>query len=157
MESKLLGEARLSRSCESVSLARSEVRKWLGWDHPAVEDVTLAVSELVTNAIIHSDRGRTGGLIGLTLTTTENLLRVEVSDPGSAFTAPHLAAEMNVQPSANMDSGRGLFIVNELSEGRWGTRKHGHGRTVWCAIAVSPSTSDPSSASISSALPALHA
>ncbi|GAA4227561.1 anti-sigma regulatory factor (Ser/Thr protein kinase) [Streptosporangium album] len=80
-----------------------------------------------------------GSLIGLALTATENLLHVQVSDPGSAFTAPHLSEETGVQPGTDTVNGRGLFIVDELSERRWRAREHGHGRTVRCAIPASGS------------------
>lgn len=50
-EPKVLGRTGLPGVHESVSRARSEVRGWLGDAHPAVDDVVLAASELVTNAI----------------------------------------------------------------------------------------------------------
>jgi anti-sigma regulatory factor (Ser/Thr protein kinase) len=145
MKAETLGEIYLTSTSESVPHARSQVRKWLGCDHPAVEDVVMVVSELVTNAIIYSDQGTVGDLIGFTLTAAEDFLYVEVSDPGSAFTAPHLSRGMNVQPRMSAEGGRGLFIVDALSRGRWGIREHGRGlgRTVWCAIAATRLASDP--------------
>jgi anti-sigma regulatory factor (Ser/Thr protein kinase) len=145
MKSETFEEIYLTSTSDSVPRARSEVRKWLGYDHPAVEDAVLVVSELVTNAIVYSDQGNAGDLIRLTLTTAEDFLYVEVSDPGSASTAPHLSREMNVQPRMSTEGGRGLFIVDTLSRGRWGIRKHGRslGWTVWCAIATHPVSERP--------------
>ena len=91
MKSETFEEIYLTSTSDSVPRARSEVRKWLGYDHPAVEDAVLVVSELVTNAIVYSDQGNAGDLIRLTLTAAEDFLYVEVSDPGSASTAPHLS------------------------------------------------------------------
>ncbi|MFC7648039.1 ATP-binding protein [Streptosporangium lutulentum] len=138
MKAETLGETYLASTSDSVPQARSEVRRWLGCDHPAVEEVILVISELVTNAIIYSDQGNAGDLIGVSLTATEDFLHVEVSDPGSALTAPHLSREMTVQPRMSAEGGRGLFIVDALSRGRWGIREHGRGmgRTVWCEIPV---------------------
>jgi anti-sigma regulatory factor (Ser/Thr protein kinase) len=157
MKAETLGEIYLTSTSESVPRARSEVRKWLGCDHPAVEDVVLVVSELVTNAIIYSDQGNVGDLIRFTLTSVEDFLYVEVSDPGSGLTTPHLAREMNVQPRMSTEGGRGLFIVDTLSRGRWGIRKHGRslGWTVWCAIATTRSASDSPNLPCPSALLAL--
>ncbi|MFC5816642.1 ATP-binding protein [Nonomuraea harbinensis] len=113
---------------ESVSYARAQVHDWLGSDHPAIGDVVLAVSELVTNALRHSD-ARPGDFIGLTVTDVGGLVRVEVRDPGTAFSGPYVRRE----PEA--EDGRGLLIVREISQD-WGIGEHGRGlgRTVWCLI-----------------------
>lgn len=133
---RVLGEIDLAGSPESVPRARSDVREWLGGEHPTIDDVVLAVSELVTNAVVHSDCA-VGDFIGLTLTAAEDVVCVEVRDPGSLFSAPYVRQE----PDA--ESGRGLLIVNEISA-EWGIREHGRGqgRTVLCAIRFS-SCSDP--------------
>ncbi|MBB5778539.1 ATP-binding protein [Nonomuraea jabiensis] len=105
-EPRVIGSIRLVGIRESVSHARSEVRKWLGDDHPSVDDVVLAASELVTNALRHSD-ARPYDLIGLTVTAAEGMVYVEVLDPGSMFSAPHIRQE----PEAV--DGRGLLIIRE--------------------------------------------
>ncbi|MEV6149710.1 ATP-binding protein [Nonomuraea sp. NPDC052129] len=137
-EPRVIGSIQLVGIRESVSHARSEVRRWLGDDHPAVDDAVLVASELVTNALRHSD-AKPYDFIGLTVTATDEMVYVEVRDPGSAFSGPHIRQE----PEA--EDGRGLLIVREISQD-WGTREHGRGlgRTVWCAIRAVPSSPDPS-------------
>jgi anti-sigma regulatory factor (Ser/Thr protein kinase) len=127
-EPKVIGSIHLAGIRESVSHARSEVRRWLGDDHPAVDDVVLAASELVTNALRHSD-ARPYDLIGVTLGATDEMIYLEVRDPGSASSGPRIRQD----PSA--EDGRGLLIVSEISQD-WGVLEHGPGlgRTVWCAI-----------------------
>lgn len=138
MEPRVLGEIGLAGARTSVSLARSEARRWLGDAHPAIDDVVLAVSELVTNAITHSDV-RPGDLIRLTVTEARGFVGVEVTDPGSAFSGPHVRGEPNAE------DGRGLLLVREISLA-WGVRERGCGlgRTVWCAIGTAPPSTDPS-------------
>lgn len=125
---ELLGRAALAGVRESVALARAEVRRWLGGDHPAVDDVVLAASELVTNAIVHSGCGK-GDFIGLTVTKGDGVVRVEVNDPGSPDSEPE------VRKDGDAEGGRGLLIVREISIG-WGMRAlgPGRGRTVWCVL-----------------------
>ncbi|MFD8527283.1 ATP-binding protein [Streptosporangium canum] len=137
-EPKLHGEVSLPGVRESVSRARSEVREWFGEAHPAIDDVVLATSELVTNAIVHSNADA-GDLIRLTVTEAEGFIGIEVNDPGSTFSGPHVRKE------ANAEDGRGLLIVREISLA-WGVREHGCGlgRTVWCAIRAAPLPDDPS-------------
>lgn len=135
---RIIGSIQLVGIRESVAHARSEVRRWLGNDHPAVDDAVLATSELVTNAFRHSD-ARPYDFIGLTVTEAEEMIHVEVRDPGSAFSGPYVRQE----PEA--EDGRGLLIVREISQG-WGIREHGRGlgRTVWCAIRAAPPSPDSS-------------
>ncbi|MER5646738.1 ATP-binding protein [Streptosporangium sp. NPDC002524] len=132
METGKLAEVFLDSAYESVGQARRETREALGPDHVLLPDVVQVVSELLANAVEHADRGLVDDLIGLTLTATPDSVHVEVSDPGSASRAPHIPRDQ--PPGARR--GRGLFIVDRLSGGRWGTREHGPGlgRTVWCAI-----------------------
>ncbi|WP_440100959.1 ATP-binding protein [Streptosporangium sp. H16] len=132
METGKLAEVFLDSAYESVGRARRETREALGPDHVLLPDVVQVVSELLANAVEHADRGLVGDLIGLTLTATLDSVHVEVSDPGSASRAPYIPRDL--PPGAGR--GRGLFIVDRLSGGRWGTREHGPGlgRTVWCAV-----------------------
>jgi anti-sigma regulatory factor (Ser/Thr protein kinase) len=133
-EPRVIGSMHVAGIRESVSRARSEVRRWLGDDHPPVDDVVLAASELLTNALRHSN-ARPYDLIGLAVAVAEGVVYVEVRDPGSIFSAPHIRQEQEAE------DGRGLLIISEISQD-WGFREHGRelGRTVWCAIrAVPPS------------------
>ncbi|GAA2854907.1 hypothetical protein GCM10010517_12990 [Streptosporangium fragile] len=136
---RIVGRTDLPSTRESVSRARAKVRGWLGDSHPAIDDVVLVTSELVTNAIRHSD-ARTGDFIGLTVTATADVVQVEVRDPGSLFSGPHVRKEEEAE------DGRGLLIVREVSLA-WGTRDHGRGlgRTVWCALRATPLPADPES------------
>jgi|GEM_PF-3081873 len=132
MKTGKLTEVFLDSAYESVGRARHETREALGPDHVLLPDVVQVVSELLANAVEHADRGLVDDLIGLTLTATHDSVHVEVSDPGSASRAPHIAWHRPFEARR----GRGLLIVDRLSGGRWGTREHGRGlgRTVWCAI-----------------------
>lgn len=51
---------------ESASPAREFVRRKLGDNHPALDDVTLLVSEVAANAVVHS-ASRNGGTAMLAL------------------------------------------------------------------------------------------
>ncbi|MFF0580188.1 ATP-binding protein [Streptosporangium saharense] len=114
-------ETYLPNHPESASRAREEVREWLGEDHPAYENVRLAVSELVTDAVRHA-----GGPLTLRLLTLDDLLRVEVED------------QENVRGLPLSESGRGMILVGLLSGGRWGCRSCERGRTVWCEVPAVP-------------------
>ncbi|MEO3884090.1 ATP-binding protein [Nonomuraea sp. B5E05] len=131
-EPKVIGSIHLAGIRESVPRARAEVRRWLGDDHPVVDEAVLAVSELMTNALRHSN-AKPYTLIGLTVAAVGGTVYVGVRDPGSTFSAPH------IRQGPEAEDGRGLLIINEIAHD-WGVREHGYGlgRTVWCAIRAVP-------------------
>jgi PAS domain S-box-containing protein len=102
-----------------VSRARELTRKTLtDWSLEALVDITeLLVSELVTNALRYG-----AGPIRLRLLRGRALL-CEVADAGT--TLPRMRESQDTD-----EGGRGLQLVNQLAE-RWGSRKSGHGKTVW--------------------------
>jgi anti-sigma regulatory factor (Ser/Thr protein kinase) len=81
----------------------------------------LLVSELATNAIRHAGSGFT-----VSIATTPAGVRIEVFD---AAAVPLVARD----PSPSEPSGRGLQIVNRLSQ-EWGTTTHPNGKSVWFVL-----------------------
>ncbi|NJQ03487.1 ATP-binding protein [Streptomyces zingiberis] len=126
----------------SVGTARRAVadalREW-GLS-PLAEDVTLCVSELVSNAVEHTaPRGRTGrGAVAVALRAWPTWLFLEVSDedprppsPATGVALAHdLSAELPDSPLA--DRGRGLFIVTCLADATWWARRAEGGKSVFC-------------------------
>ncbi|AXI91332.1 ATP-binding protein (plasmid) [Streptomyces sp. ETH9427] len=91
-----------------------------------VDDATLIVSELVTNAIQHGD----GNQITMTVTVRDGVLRLAVHGE-----TPGQPVARNAPDDA--ERGRGLFLVNCLAAahgGTWGTEQNG--TTTWCTLAV---------------------
>jgi anti-sigma regulatory factor (Ser/Thr protein kinase) len=90
------------------------------WGEPGASDVAeLLTSELVTNALIHTDHGAV-----VTATVVPDSLRVEVRDFVSGLSEPHA-------PIADDGThGRGLVLVQELADS-WGVEDHGVGKVVW--------------------------
>lgn len=122
-----LGAGHLSVEYEprptAVREARALVRRQLeGWGLADRDDLTdtaeLLVSELATNALLHS----AGSRIRLTLTAAHGVLRCEVSDVGHRV--PRAPA------AGGATNGRGMFLVNALAL-HWGRYQDGPGRTVW--------------------------
>jgi signal transduction histidine kinase len=90
------------------------------------DDVMLIVSELLTNAVLHS--GTT--VIGLNIAVKDGFLRITVTDG-----MPGTATLKRVADSA--EAGRGLAIVESLVEeigGDWGTNDSG--AETWCSLPV---------------------
>ncbi|GII76149.1 hypothetical protein Sru01_11310 [Sphaerisporangium rufum] len=111
---------------EAAGKARQYVRDKLGPDHPALDDLTLLVSEVVTNALVHSV-SRQGGRVTLALADCWESVHVDVVDDGGE-TVPH------VQGDVFSESGRGLLLVETIAD-RWGVYQDEAGRTVWFEVA----------------------
>ena len=90
--------------------------------HPAADDAVLCLSELVTNACLHSHSGQPGGSFTVRIQLDGGRLRVEVTDDGGPWLWPADSDEQH---------GRGLLIVTQLATawGREGDRRAGW--TVW--------------------------
>ncbi|MFI8930107.1 ATP-binding protein [Streptomyces sp. NPDC053474] len=122
-ESGLQLRRRLGRSdLRAVSEARAALRDLLRrcWGRSGKSDVAeLLTSELVTNALVHTDRDAV-----LTATVGPRRLRVEVRD--------FVGRRPRVRAPAAGDAthGRGLMLVQSLADA-WGVRAHGVGKAVW--------------------------
>ncbi|MFE1749587.1 ATP-binding protein [Streptomyces anandii] len=90
------------------------------------DDIVLIVSELLTNAILHS--GTTE--IGLVVSVRDGCLTITVRDGMAGHTRPRPC-------DSEVESGRGLFLVESLARergGAWGTSDAG--ATTWCRLAL---------------------
>jgi len=100
--------------------ARSAIRA-------VADDVLLVVSELVTNAVIHSG-GAAGDTITLDLALHGDGVRVVVEDPGRSAGIPAVA----VTPPAH-GGGFGLRFVAEIACG-WGVDRPNGRCSVWADL-----------------------
>ena len=121
---------RLPAAVEAPYLARrrlDELGAYLPRDR--LEDARLLVSELVTNALRHTDAVGEEA-IGLRAEATSEAVHVEVSDPGSGFTPPPRPVP---RPTPDAATGRGLYSVDRLSD-RWGMARTAGESAVWFEI-----------------------
>ncbi|MFJ2031694.1 ATP-binding protein [Streptosporangium sp. NPDC087985] len=128
----LLGQVCLPAQVASVPMARQYVRDLLRVAaHAQADDALLLVSELVTNAVRHSDSGRVpGGRVTVAVANHNGTLHIDVIDAGSAGYVPRLCAEV----SLDSGGGRGLWLVQELASA-WGWHETPAGRVVWFQLA----------------------
>ncbi|UXX96032.1 ATP-binding protein [Streptomyces sp. AD2-2] len=113
---------RLGRAdLRAVPEARRALRELLRhWGRPGRSEIAeLLTSELVTNALIHTDDDAV-----LTATVGPRGLRVEVRD----FVARR--PRLHVPDADDGTHGRGLVLVQSLADS-WGVSAHGVGKSVW--------------------------
>jgi anti-sigma regulatory factor (Ser/Thr protein kinase) len=101
------------------------------------DDIVLAVSELVANALLYG-----GAAEQLKLRRWPGRIVVEVYDREHTMPRPRIA-------DADAESGRGLFLVRRVAQ-RWGARPVPGGKAVWCEFTV-PTGDEAEDAGASSA------
>lgn len=120
---------------EAVRHARRFTRRTLrAWGVTEEHDaILLIVSELVTNALVHTD-----GQVRFDLTLINDRLRIAVADA---------SPRTPIKPTSigwEATGGRGILLVEALSA-TWGTVPVSGGKQVWAEIAVTepPATEPP--------------
>ncbi|MGK5556473.1 ATP-binding protein [Actinomadura kijaniata] len=103
-------------------LAEAHLNKW--GLAPVVDDATLVISELLTNAV----KAKPRHLMGFRLMRWRAVLYVEVFDESAEDAVP-------TDPTGDLlENGRGLHIVAALSR-HWGQRREpGGGKTVYALL-----------------------
>jgi serine/threonine-protein kinase RsbW len=130
---------------ESVALARSWLAAWMdkfGIAEGPAADAVLVLSELATNAAVHSRSSAPHGSYLVRLRRGVSKLRLEVTDAGgrSEPRARRNAQLGNGSPHpfadpVGQESGHGLALVEAFTT-RWWTRGDESGRTVGAEIAL---------------------
>ncbi|MEV6649163.1 ATP-binding protein [Streptomyces sp. NPDC051219] len=101
----------------------------IGDDEPLAETLILLISELVTNAVVHTG---CPAVLRMLFGSADagahaaGTVRVEVADISSCPPRPRHA-------EGNDTNGRGLELVDGLAD-RWGWQPEGAGKRIWCEV-----------------------
>ncbi|GHH24261.1 hypothetical protein GCM10018780_74360 [Streptomyces lanatus] len=113
---------------ELAELRRTLKLRLILWGLPDhVDAAQICMSELVTNVIRHVGEGTPS-----TLRAALNgpYLRLEVTDPDTRALPTLLTV------SSALESGRGMALVDTLTDHRWGVSVQGDRKVVWCELAT---------------------
>jgi anti-sigma regulatory factor (Ser/Thr protein kinase) len=114
----------LERNVEAPGIARAAVSALsqdLGLCGSTHQTLVLLVSEVVSNAVLHSG-GPAGASITLTASVMPEAVRIAVTDAGGGFTPKQ-------RDPASVHDGYGLFLVDKAAS-RWGVESAGQ-TSVW--------------------------
>jgi anti-sigma regulatory factor (Ser/Thr protein kinase) len=138
---------------ETRAARRWVVRVLQRWDLGALcEELELAASELVTNALLHT---RTGFDVTIAVSSGSVELAVRDRDPRPPVVRPprldllsdidslpqepesgdERQTSLHVGPSGSIAAGRGLLIVDAIAD-EWGVGSHAAGKDVWLRLPV---------------------
>ncbi|WP_172386747.1 ATP-binding protein [Streptomyces sp. MNP-20] len=96
-------------------------------DEPLAETLILLISELVTNAVVHTGCPAVLRMLLPGVPASEpGTVRVEVTDRSARPPRPRHA-------EGDETNGRGLELVDGLAD-RWGWQPDGAGKRIWCEV-----------------------
>lgn len=98
----------------------------IGDDEPLAETLILLISELVTNAVVHTGCPAVLRMLFGAGAAEAGTVRVEVADISSCPPRPRHA-------EGGDTNGRGLELVDGLAD-RWGWQPEGAGKSIWCEV-----------------------
>ncbi len=99
-----------------VRASAAEVGAACGFSAERVEDLKLAISEAVSNAIDHGNRGDLGKLVAVVFEIDGDKLEIRISDQGQGLDEYHPAR--HVVDEESLDQGQlrgfGMYLISEL-------------------------------------------
>ncbi|NGO14305.1 ATP-binding protein [Streptomyces sp. HC44] len=111
----------------------------IGADEPLAETLILLVSELVTNAVVHTGCPAVLRLSLPGATDDEATEESASESPEAAATVRLEVADASARPphprcaDGDDTNGRGLALVDGLAD-RWGWSPEGAGKRIWCEV-----------------------
>lgn len=99
-----------------VRASAAEVGSAFGFSQERIEDLKLAISEAVNNAIDHGNRGETGKLVAVVFEIDGEKLEIRISDQGPGV--ERIDVTRRVVDEANLEAGElrgfGMYLISEL-------------------------------------------
>ncbi|MEX0779497.1 MAG: ATP-binding protein [Balneolales bacterium] len=100
---------------EDVQSFSEKLNQWADLQEEKAASVSLALSEAVTNAILHGNKENVEKKVEIQTSLQDNKLHITVEDEGEGFTPtelPNPTAEENLLNT----SGRGVFLINQVCD-----------------------------------------
>jgi len=120
-----------------VRAAAEEVGRQMGFSDEKLADLTLAVSEAVTNAIEHGNRLRQEVHVGIIFCLEENRLVVRVIDQGEKTEPPEVRYCGITEETIEQGElrGLGLYLIHQLVDhAEFSSSEEGNVFTMWLHI-----------------------
>ena len=103
-----------------VRLTLSGIASRMGFTYDAIDDLKVAVSEAITNAVQHAYRQKEGGEIVIGFALYENKLETMVADSGRSFDLEKIRREIGPYRSGDTEflreGGLGLYLIESLMD-----------------------------------------
>ncbi len=144
---KIINEVKIIFDSKSIneSFARSAVAGFLIQTDPTVaelNDVKTAVSEAVTNCVVHAYKDRIGTITLKIQITSDNTIIIQVIDKGSGIQDIRQAMQPLFTTGGSERAGLGFAVMQSFMDKVKVTSKIGKGTTVTMEKYIMPKVSD---------------
>ena len=100
---------------EKIEKTSAKIASKAGFDESTVDDISIALTELVNNAIHHGNKNDTNKKVIVSFSVDEKKLSISISDEGAGFSPTSISNP--VHPDNLMaDNGRGIYLVRALMD-----------------------------------------
>ncbi|OQX57041.1 ATP-binding protein [candidate division KSB1 bacterium] len=100
---------------EELTLLIERITEQMHFDSDDRDNIVIAVTEAVSNAIIHGNRNDEEKKVQISIVTSDKKITIRVKDEGEGFDPNKLASPL--EPNNILkENGRGIFILHSLMD-----------------------------------------
>jgi len=100
---------------EKIEKTSAKIASAAGFDESTVDDISIALTELVNNAIHHGNQNDVNKTVTVSFIVDEKKISISISDEGHGFSPKDISDP--VHPDNLMaDNGRGIYLVKALMD-----------------------------------------
>ena len=113
--SKVITFPSLIENLEKIERISSKIAYDAGFEESTVDDISIALTELVNNAIHHANQDDPKKNVTVSFKADSEKLVISISDEGKGFSPKNVSNPLDPE-NLLADSGRGLYLVEALMD-----------------------------------------
>ena len=113
--SKTISFPSLIENLEKIEQISSQIAVDAGFDESTVDDISIALTELINNAIHHANKDNPDKKVTVIFSVDSKKLVISISDEGKGFSPTNVGNPLDPD-NLMSDSGRGLYLVDALMD-----------------------------------------
>ncbi len=115
INSKTISFPSLIENLEKIEMISSQISQDAGFDESTIDDISIALTELVNNAIHHANKDNPEKKVIVAFTVDAKKLTISIKDEGEGFSRTNVGNPLDPD-NLMADNGRGLYLVEALMD-----------------------------------------
>ena len=100
---------------EEIELASTKFAEKAGFDDSTIYDISIALTELVNNAIHHGNKNDKNKMVTVKFASDDKRISISISDEGKGFNISNLSDPLDPE-NIMAENGRGIYLVKALMD-----------------------------------------
>jgi len=100
---------------EKIEKTSAKIASAAGFDESTVDDISIALTELVNNAIHHGNKNDSNKTVTVSFEVDDKKISISISDQGAGF-SPNAVSDPIHPDNLMADNGRGIYLVKALMD-----------------------------------------